>query len=373
MAIGIAGGSYFALWIDGNEIPLQELKFLGLCISSHYLYKQPIGHIKLIDPNNLLKKYNLSDGATLVFKLGRVHTKVYLYMYRLFNTKMTDSSQGKMYTISFIDIADVWRLQTAKTSLDASSSEAMKKIADYCGLDFMGVENTQDKQVWLPMAEPFCDFARRIGKSGYCNDTSCMMLGIDMYANLRYINTNGSDFGKSKIFRYGSEASGGIYVTDIKFKQESGTANTSGGYGQTNHQFTVEGNKRIKASKVRTRRMSENTNINASLAGSVGDGKVKVMPIDGGNTHPNSLKAKNQNERVSLLLSSSVSLLTMLDPDIEILENCYLEYFESGKKDPEKSGLYLVIGKAINLTQDLQYYERYQIVREGNNKGKGTI
>lgn len=367
MAIG-QNGSYFQMYLDQIEVPLENMKFSEVLISSHILYRQPIGHIKFTDPSDLMSSFNLQDGVKLTFKLGASKDRVFLYEYRVYNVKKEKLSDNQhAYTISFVDIFDIWRLQSSKASIKGTSKQALEKIAKYCTMTFQGVDTT-DEQVWLPMAEPYCDFSQRIKNSGYASPSSCMALAVNMYGQLTYVDINAVDISKAKMFRYGSDQAGAIPVIDISFKNDSGAANSGGGYKQTNNQFSVKDGKRKKSSKVETRRLSEGTNLNKEVSGKVGDGKIKHLPVDSGNNHENSLKARNQNARIPLLLSTRVSLLTMFDPDLELLQPAMLEvYDKQGKLKSAESGLYVVAGKAIIMNKDFRYLERYELIRDGSN------
>jgi hypothetical protein len=197
-----------------------------------------------------------------------------------------------------------------------------------------------------------------------------------MYGDLLYKNLNAYDYSQAKIFRVGSEQAGGIFVSDSEVKSNSGTSNQVGGYKQTIHQFDVAGETRIKSDKVTTKRIANTTSLNPISKTAAGDGKVKIEPISSGNSHQNSLRAKQQNSRVHLLLSSSVSLLTPFDPDVELLDPVHLDYNQKTKNgdlknNAEISGFYVVAGKSIIIMEDLNYYERYQIIRDGTNVPKG--
>ena len=90
--------------------------------------------------------------------------------------------------------------------------------------------------------------------------------------------------------------------------------------------------------------------------------------MDSGNNHENSLKARSQNARIPLLLSTRVSLLTMFDPDLELLQPAMLEVYDKhGKLKSAESGLYVVAGKAIIMNKDFRYLERYELIRDGSN------
>ena len=124
---------------------------------------------------------------------------------------------------------------------------------------------------------------------------------------------------------------------------------------------------------MQTRRLSENTNVNKEVAANIGDGNIKHLPVDAGNNHQNTLKARNQNDRIPLLLSTRVSLLTILDPDLELLESCNLQvYGKDAKLKKAESGLYIVAGKSIIMNADFRYVERYELIRDGNNGAKGS-
>lgn len=372
MPIGVEGRSYFDVSLDGRQLPLEQLRFGRWLVTSHLLYHMPMGELVFIDPHDMIAQYlTVADGTEVKVRAGLTQNNVYEYTLRVYNVYTKRLDQGVLYRLSLIDTWDVWRLQTAKGSYRASSADALQRIATFTGLTFDGVQ-TNDNQVWLPLAEPYSSFARRIASLGYIDAKSCMAMGVTLGGQLRYRDINSLDLSKP-MFQFVHGAEDGVWVTDWALRNNSGSANQTGGYATVDHQFSVVSGERQLQNKAQVRRLSDQMNLNTDVKPSVGDGRVLLRPIDAGNNHANAQTARYQNSRVKQLLSSSVSLVTPMDPDIDLLEPVNFRNFITNKPmgtnvlDRNSSGLYLVAGKTIHIGSNLHYNERYQLIREGQN------
>lgn len=378
MAIGIDGQSYLNVFIDGIELPLEHMRFHRWMVTSHLLYHMPMGELIFLDPHDMITKYmTVSDGAKLTVQAGRTRDRVFQYEFRLFNLDVQKQDDGTLYTISYVDIWDKWRLETNTGMKKASSAKVLSDIAAACGLTYRGVAATTDEQTWYPLAESNALFARRITQLGYVDETSCMAMGVNLLGELRYENINGFD-PTQPLYEFVHGAQQGIWCTDWQAKSNSGVSNQRGGYANTASNFgTVDG---VASSndKAKTKRMSDTLNMRKELKEVAGAGIVNMCPVDAGNNHANANTARYQNKRLMQLLHSSVSVLTPLDPDIDLLEPVLFNNFINDKhtgtlaKDEATSGLFLVAGKTIHIGPDLAYNERYQFIREGQNAENST-
>ena len=377
MPIGIAGQSYLNVTIDGKQLPLEQMRFQRLLLTSHFLYHMPMGELVFLDPYDIVAtNLTTADGTLIQIDAGKDQDRVYRYRMKIFNTKVRKQDEGTLYHITLIDVQDPWRLNTFKGAINATSNEALEQIAKACGMKFVGTP-TNDRQVWYPMAETQALFARRIAAAGFVDAKSAMVLGLNLSGELRYINLNGVDLTKP-VYEFCHGAQQGIWCTDWAVRSASGSANQGGGYATTAHQFSTVDGQRVSESKVQVQRKSNLMNMNTESKSAAGDGKILFSPIDAGNNHANSLKARNQNRRVTQLLSTSTSVVTPYDPNIDILEPVLFNNFIANKHDgkieidPKTSGVQVVAGKAIHIGADLMYNERYQFIREGHNMDNNT-
>lgn len=376
-AIGIDGQSYLSVSIGGKEVPLDKMRFQRWLTTSHILYHIPMGELVFVDPHDIISKHmTMADGTEIVIKAGRTRDKVYQYTYHLFNADSQKQDDGVLYKISFVDLWDKWRLGTNTGVLNMSSGEALQSIADACGLSYKGIATTADKQTWYPMAESNALFARRIARLGYMDDRSCMVMGVSLNGELRYENLAALDISMP-LFEFVHGVQEGIWCTDWKARSNSGGANQSGGYATTQHSFAASGTADTQ-NKAKLTRISNSANLNVDSKAAAGAGKVMMNPIDAGNNHPNANAARYQNKRLMQLLSSSVSVLTPMDPDVDLLEPVWFNNFITDKqtgvlaKDEGSSGLFIIAGKAIHIGADLAYNERYQLIREGSDAENST-
>jgi hypothetical protein len=331
-----------------------------------------MGELVFLDPYDVVAgALTVADGSLVEIDAGKTADRVYRYDLKIFNTVTRKLDEGTLYHLTMIDTWDKWRLLTRKGSLNMTSSEALAAIAKDCGMAYSGAA-TNDRQVWLPLADQNATFARRIGARGFVDSRSCMAMGVTLGGELRYVNLNGMDLNtKGYEFCHGTQQ--GIWVTDWRIRSNSGAANQSGGYATTDHQFsTVEGKSNTQ-NKVQLQRKSNILNLNLEAKAAAGDGKILMRPIDAGNNHPAAQSALYQNKRILQLLSTSTSIVTPYDPNVDLLEPVLFSNFIANKQsgnialDAKTSGIFIVAGKAIHIGSDMMYNERYQFIREGQN------
>ena len=377
-AIGVDRKSYLEVILDGKPLPLEAMRFSGILISQHQLYHLPCGQLVFSDPYRLTNNtYTPADGSELIIRIGPNSERVKTYKFRVFHTTTEQEGSGLKCKISFISNYPSWFLKSGGSSIRGNSRDALLAIADRNGLQFDGV-TTSDSQAWLPATESECRFARRIASFGYVDDTSCMMMGVTLEGKLKYVNLNSRNFSSNlPLFAYGAEK--GIFCTDWSSRSLSGSNNLLGGYKTAMKQFDPLTALRQSASKVSTKRITSSINVNKAISGKVGDGRTKVMPMNSGNKHSKANEASNQNMRIALFLAQSVSVLTPIQSGVELFEPIQFEnYLYDGKTrntgvDPNTSGPYLVVGKAIYIGADLLYTERLQFIRDGYGADKSKV
>lgn len=378
MAIGIDGQSYLEVTVGGKMLPLESMRFLGLLISSHILYHLPMGQLAFVDMFDIIRsKLTVADGTSLVITMGRTKERAIAYNFRIFNVLNDPVADGTQYTISFIHTADKWRLTPFTGAMvDMTSSDALNKLATSCGMDFKG-DSTNDSQTWYPLADTPCKFARRIANLGYVSSGSCMLMGVTFAGTLKYVNLDAIDFKQSGIPHFTAGSEDGIWVSDIACRSNSGTTNQTGGYATIFHQIDIDGVQDTDDT-VHTSRISNTMNMHKDVSGTTGAGRMEFLPLDSGNNHDNALTATYQNRRRQALLNWSVSVLTPLDPKVELLDPIALSNFITSKQsgvsaiDKGSSGFYLTVGKACHIGSTLQYNERYQFIREGLDADNST-
>lgn len=372
MSVGLQGNGTLSIKIDGKELPLSNLRFSRLLITSHMLYHCPMGELSFVDNYGLLaKSLPPFDGAPLTVSIGRSKASVKSYSFRIFNVKQQNQADGTQYTLSMISSLDKWRLHTVRTAEQGSSQAAITQIALACDLNFNG-DATNDAQVWLPLNETYCKFARRIANHGYAGQDSTMLLGVTLDNELRYRNLTKIKLDKTVPgFTAGSE--NGIWVTSYELVSKSGLSNQAGGYGTTSFQFNPTTSEMTTADKVRTRRLSSALNVNSEAKTATDTGVKVVLPGNAGNTHSNSARAYHQNKRVKQLLSQSLLIVTPFDTKLDLFDGCHFDAYVLGSGGSKPmlneviSGYYLIAGKTIFMSSDFMYYEKLALIRDGQN------
>ncbi len=376
-AIGVSGRSFLEVVLNERVVPLEVLSFGSLLISEHQLYHLPCGQLSFTDALKVMTKVATpADGSEVIIRVGRTQDNAETYKFRLVSLKSRPDGNNVRYTMSLILDSLSWWGNTTLPSIKGPSSLAMLQLAAASGLGYEG-DDTNDSQVWLPYGEAACKFARRISKTGYRGPTSCMLMGVGLDKKLRYRDLAARDFkGKLPLLSYGVEA--GMVCTSWRMQSLSGVQNLLGGYNATLDQYSPEKASQTSESIVSARKISPILNVNKSLKTSVGAGRTQVLPLNSGNKHANAVKAQSQNERISALLSQSVAAVTPFKTGLSLFDPVYFQNMNLNDKgafeeDKMSSGPYLVAGRAVYLTKDLQYCERLQLIRDGIGTDKSRV
>jgi len=377
-AIGLDSRSYLEVLLNGVSLPLEAMNFGGIVVSEHQLYHLPCGQMTFSDRHKIMnEKFTLADGNPLVIRIGPNADRVETYKFRVFHANVKQDGPVLNYTVSFIADYPGWFMKSGGASIQGTTSAALKAIAARNGLDFYGVE-TADSQVWLPITESECRFARRIASFGYVDSSSCMLMGVTLKGQLRYSNLNSINFQK-ELPNYVHGAEKGIFCTSWSGRSLSGIKNVLGGYAAATSQYDPEKGLVEATRKVQTKRITKSVNVNKDLQGKVGDGRNVIMPVDSGNKHSKAVEARSQNFRIAMFLAQSVSVITPVQTKENLFDPVYFSNYlldqksQQGVPDPNTSGPYMVAGKALYIGPDLTYVERLQFVRDGYGTDKSGV
>jgi hypothetical protein len=347
------------------------MAFGSLLVTEHMLYKYPMGQLTFVDSLSLIPKViMLKDGLPVRIVLGITPEKARTYHFRVFNVQQHDIANGRNYSISLISDLDVWRLQPYRKSITATSSDALGQLAAECGFVSTSLDATNDKQTWLAGNKTPADFAYYMAQRGYVDESSCLLLGVTLGKQLRYINLNGIDFQRAlPHFTKGSEE--GMVVTSFDLVTRAGQYNAAGGYNTTSVQFKPGTGEYEQHSAVETRRVGGAVDLNARVKSSAGTGRFKVLPIDAGNNHAKATQAQHQNARIRQLLSHAAIMVTPMQTSVSLFDPILCSIYTMDKfstaikPDPAVSGPWVVAGKTCYLSGSLVYVEKIHVIRTG--------
>lgn len=325
----------------------------------------PAMHLQLVDALQIMPQFNLSDGSSVTVVIeGQVKVE---RKFRVHSWYRTQFGLGFSYTLDcYYDSPKYWAT-TSVAGIQGSSHDAIKQIADKCGLQFWDQNtNTNDNMLWMPTNKPYGAFARDIARYGYINDKSHMVLAVDTTGVVRYKNVNAESNPEITV-GYVNTNNEENFVTMVDFRAitQSGTNNIIGGYLHDRYVQSIakDGNLESELSVVSK---SEVPLMNSEVRDQISQGTVSFSPIDAGNVHPKYERAKYQNTRYNLLKSMQVEFLFPLQTSFEPTDS-FKYVAPVTQHNEEYNGEYFVMAKVIFVT-GTSYQEKIVAVRNGLNK-----
>lgn len=385
---------------NDKEWPIERFVFKSLQISESVLMHVPQAHFQFADRESVLQKFPVGDGQTIriMLKIDGTNIPAYDIKMRVFKLAKTTSANIDYYNLYLIYDAPRFVYENHTGSITGSSAEALKQIAEKCGLtpvfNFGSYKydgnsyirtNTPDSQTWIPRGDKYCSYARKIVAAGYTGDTSCMQMAVDLKGNLIYRNLSQPWYGEKgssyRPYTFSTvESSQAIPILSKKEFTKTGVMNAFGGYRMT----TVEQNptkgkstsqdKHSKVSTVtKTDSVAVNKNINEGISGS----RVDFAPINCGNNHANYDKALHQNSRLLGLYAVGLYIVTdKVNADVTLLQTIKLDSPEISNNERQYNktvaGEWEVSAKTIFINTDGKYYEKYEVLRQGVNNTSGN-
>jgi hypothetical protein len=374
MSLNIRDRLYLQIMINGVEFPLDKLNTLQyLHIGESVRAYLPTLNLRLVDATKFIAQNNLLvDGAIIKITIG-VQGRKKTYEFRRFNHKAIPGGEGgTQYHISaFLNVPLYWMASTPK-AINGTASEAIKKIANDCGLNFYGV-TTSESQLWMPYNTRYCEFARQVAERAWVDTESCVQLGVTADKTVRLINV--SDFANRKaleVFSNKGNYASSFPVTDEQLLSKSGFFNSVGGYQDTTIQQSLIATTDQTVSQVNVKRNSRVLSMNKALKDSVPQAKVSFAPIDVGNVSTHYENALYQNRRLSNLFTFGVEFNTahLVDSNLLDIALCELTMPEvSGMQDI--SGNFLITSK-VTYIEGMNFYQKLECYRHGANSVRSS-
>jgi len=321
----------------------------------------------------------LSDGMPVEISIGNTKSSAVTYKFRLFMPKNNVGSVGSSVVLILYFDAPLYLSGTSTLCVQNTSAAVIAQIASATGLS-SETDVSQDLQAWLPASMRWCQFAHHLAKFGWASNTSAFMLGITETGILRYKNVGAYLYDNTlPVFRLGQLVSDGSFIPVTSWSQIvfSGFNNMRGAYhgAQQNQSYIADSGVKETLTNVQKVKGSQNLYINKDVKASLQDARLfSWSTVDCGNTHPNYNMAKYQNERLLKTVSSKLSVLTMVQTGITLLDRVQVQAFlpstagETPQVEVGTSGYYFVLSKTIHAGPEGMYVEKFEFVRDGTNQ-----
>lgn len=360
-----------SVFIAGTEYPLglgvgNVLNYLHMSASTKFRLPQVC--FSLLDVTHALDVVPLQDGTPIKLILKGDSAQAATYNFRRFNSRRVLTGDAWEYTIDgYWDAPRFWS-GTAGDGINATSSQALAKIANLCGLGYEGVQ-TSDQMLWMPGNKKMHEFAQFISKAGYISDNSLMKWGVDFDGKLKYRDVNNlPDKDKpTKLIAY-QTVPGAYTVIDYKPTGKSGFLNSATGYlNQRVIQSATGADLSTIEQQITFTSDTKAPDFNTALRDKTVRGKVTHSPINFGNVHPQFERAVYQNDRQSALFSMELEFLINAPTKISLFDTItFSTETEQQREDRSYSGTYIVTGRAI-YAKGATYAEKIYAVRQGTN------
>ncbi len=357
-----------SIFINDQEYPLDKLNLLNaLHITTTVRGSLPLLTMSITDVTHSFDRLKLQDGIPIRVTLKPNGQDTRVYRFRKFDHKSVPDGGAFTWTIyAYWDAAQFWNTTTA-AGIQGTSNDVLQQIAGLCGLKYDGTA-TNDPQLWMPKNKAYRMFAKDIVSTGYVNDTSCMVAGVDLDATLRYKNVNALPKATKRIVAYRYEANA-VTAVDVSLSASSGFNNAVTGYQNMRYvQSSIADDIHTQLQDLEFTRDSTAPLYNTTLKDKLGRGPVRFGPIDVGNVHENYERASYQNLRYRNLFSMGIEVLVSNIADFQLLEQVN---FSAQKEDLNQnqmvSGDYTVSGHSIYV-QGANYFEKLGLTRHGTNE-----
>lgn len=372
----IADRVYLDVVVDDVRLPLNILGVQSFQLHSSTNGALPTGSLVVNDPITFMKQaLTLADGMNIDVSIGRSLDSVKKYEFQLFNFKSQNIDSVTRYTLSFVLRKPKYFFESTTKSIKGTSYQALKSISESCDLTFSG-DTTYDNQTWIPLNTRWCQFARKIASLGYAGDGSCMILGVTFDGVMRYLDYSSFKYDKNKVYSLLHGKVGDFQtswgISGFKQLGVSGLGNSLGGYRMTTLAQNLVDTVAPTFTNVNVKKTTENMNLNTAVQGVLDKMKLVVRPIDCGNIHSSAASAIHQNIRIKLLQSTGLQVVSEWPTDIKLFDPVNVLVYEHANSTEAKvsldySGYYVVTEKTIYISEGAQYFEKFSLIRDGNN------
>lgn len=367
MGYQVSGRIELSIFINNVEFPLDNQNMLHFMhIGTSTRQTLPTCHFAITDVLHTLDQIELQDGIPIRITIKAWQATTQTFNFRKFHHKKTFNGGSFMYEVDgYWDASRYWT-GTSLAGITGTSYNVLSSIASTCGLPFVG-DNTNDSQLWLPRNRTYGEFARKVASRGYSNNSSYMVLGVDLTGTMRYKNMSTLPASQYTVV-LGQMVQGSITCTDYKPLAKSGLNNKMTGYQHTRYNQSMTGDT--------TQANVDSVTLTPDVTSPLFNPTVKTQMVTGyktwggidvGNTNTNYDQAIYQNMRFANTYSLDVEFLIMLPTPMNLFDKfTFAVDTDQQKQDAAYAGDYIVAAKAWFVT-GATFAEKIVGVRQGVN------
>ena len=369
MSFYINENLFFDFYLNGIQLPLTFNNITSLLISSNIYDILPQLRIHINDNKGILNRGMLADGSILSVAIGSntENAMENIMDFALIGVpeeeRATNSNNYVIYGV--MNYPKFFR-QVKPFFFEGTSDNALKKIANYCGMQYEG-EITVDDMVWINGTFNLGQFSHFIRNHGWSNDNSFMMSAVDLDGKLIYRDLNSLQPKYTIMNINKSEQENTFYFSDCHFINKAGLYNYSFGYETQMTEFGLTSDWDKNFSQLSyTKENSPVLNMSNDMYKNVGLIRNEFFPISVGNVHNNFQKAYYQNKRYKALNSIKAEVYFNKSTPINILDKVNLVVTDGSTKetDMSKASMWVAESKAIAISQQ-RYFEKFILSTTG--------
>ena len=375
MAYELKDRLYLSILFNDKEFPnTVSSSFDYVHMKASTAQRVPSVTLSLRDGDNWLASSGvLGDGTriTIVVRAGSAEAaESTQYQFRFAACRENRGDNSTTYVIDGLLDVPKYLASTASGMVEGTSSVALKTVAAGCGMAFRGV-GTSDSQKWYINNRSIANFVQYVTERGYATEDSCMISGVDFDQTLIYRDITSMEVPVNQIGLRDLSGANGLPAMSFYPETSSGALNYATGYsGQAVEQKLTGDTTNTKHQAIGAQVNDQGSlMVNSEVKSQIKEGAVRYGPIDPGNSHDNSERARYQNQRglalfnsrlvVSIPIASGVSLLDTVSVSTSLIE----------QDDPATkafSGSYRVFSKIIYIAPGL-YAEKITLGRRTLN------
>jgi hypothetical protein len=271
--------------------------------------------------------------------------------------------------VAHLDAMKWWR-GICRGAFKGTSNDVIKRLASECDLGYYGPHPFGDAMTWMPSNQNYSNFANKIAKHAWSDDSSCPMLALDTDMIVRFVDLNRVASEKpvaTAKYLKPLESLTDFEVIHCSIRAPSGIANMTGGFKGTAVEETLKG-EIIEHSDAQAVRQGQYLEIPQSIAADVGEVRSKMVGLNAGNIHKNYNRAEYQNYRLSSTYAIHADIYTHTVTNLGLLETIDLDVADQtdGSDQRNYSGTYFVSAKTIGINGG-RYFEKLRLTT--NSRG----
>lgn len=369
MSFIVNGQLEVSIFVADKEYPLQAINLLNwMHIATTVRQGLPTCGFQITDVQHVFDNIGLLDGTPIRIVIKPNGKDSQTYSFRKYNHTRAFTGDAYTWTIYGYWDAPLFWTGSSVRAIEGTTNNVLQEIASTCGLKYDGT-STNDSQIWVPRNRSYRAWAKDLVDHAWVNETSCMILCVDLDGTMRFKDLNALPPAKKKIQGYGY-AEDALTAVDVQITAASGLNNALSGY--QNMRVAQSSIADETAQIIKDLRFTPDVKsplYNQNLKDQLQRGAVRFGPIDAGNVHDNYEKASYQNLRYRNMFSFGLDALMVDSTEIKLAERVALSLqTESTSQDAPNSGSYTVTGHAI-YTQGANYSEKIGLARTGTNEG----